>query len=87
MTDCPNCGANVPEGVRLCPNCGFDTGESQADEVRELREEGRIHPGRIGAEDPDDFAGMEPPEGPEAIDELPAEEAGGRDPRETEGGL
>jgi hypothetical protein len=87
MADCPNCGAQVEEGVRLCPNCGFDTGESQADAVRELREEGRIHPGRIGPEDREDFAGGEPAEQPEPANELPAEDAGGRDPRETEGGL
>jgi zinc ribbon protein len=83
MTDCPNCGANVPEGVRLCPNCGFDTGESQADDVRELREEGRIHPGRIGAEDPDDFAGAGREDDPQET--RPGE--GPVDPRETEGGL
>jgi zinc ribbon protein len=87
MADCPNCGANVPEGVRLCPNCGFDTREAQADEVRELRDQGRIHPGRVGTGEPADFAGGDPAERPEPGDELPAEEAGGRDPRETEGGL
>jgi zinc ribbon protein len=83
VTDCPNCGAEVPDGVRLCPSCGFDTGESQADDVRELREEGRIHPGRVGAEDPEDFAGGER----EGVPGLPSEDAGDRDPRETEGGL
>ncbi|MEA2468907.1 MAG: zinc-ribbon domain, partial [Thermoleophilaceae bacterium] len=51
MADCPNCGFDVPEGVRICPNCGFDTGEGQAERVRELREKGVIHPGRLGAED------------------------------------
>ncbi len=84
MADCPNCGLDVPEGVRLCPNCGFDTGEAQAEQVRTLREEGRIHPGRLGAEDPEDFAGGA--DGPgEEEDTLAGE--GPVDPREMEGGL
>jgi ribosomal protein L32 len=83
VTDCPNCGADVPEGVRLCPNCGFDTGEAQADEVRALREAGRIHPGRLGAEDPEDFAGPAAGDDPP---ETPPDE-GLIDPRDTEGGL
>ena len=51
MADCPNCGAQVDEGERLCPNCGFDTGESQAEDVRALREEGKIHPGRLNPDE------------------------------------
>ena len=82
MSECPNCGAEVPEGVRICPNCGFDTGEAQAERVRELREEGRIHPGRLGASDPEDFAGG-PPE--EQEEPLPGE--GPIDPREEDAGL
>jgi hypothetical protein len=68
--------------VRICPNCGFDTEESQAGRVRELRDEGRIHPGRLGADDPDDFAGGPREEGEET---LPGE--GPVDPRETDAGL
>jgi hypothetical protein len=83
MADCPNCGADVPEGVRLCPDCGFDTGEAQADEVRALRDAGRIRPGRIGAEDPDDFAG---PAGRDDREETSAGE-GPVDPREEDAGL
>jgi uncharacterized OB-fold protein len=84
VTECPNCGADVPEGVRICPNCGFDTGESQAEDVRRLREEGRIHPGRLGAADPDEFSGPDPP-AREPVDALPGEDP--VDPREEDAGL
>ena len=85
MADCPNCGSDVPEGERLCPNCGFDTGESQAERVRELREAGEIHPGRLN--DPEqpgsDVSGGvvqdRPPE--------PPSEEGEEDPREIDAGL
>jgi hypothetical protein len=85
VSDCPNCGAAVPEGERICPNCGFDTGEAQADDVRRLREEGRIHPGRLGAEDTDEFSGPDRNED-EPVTETPAGE-GPIDPRETDAGL
>ena len=65
-----------------CDVCGFDTGESQAERVRELREDGRIHPGRLGASDPNDFAGGPPEEGEESP---PGEEP--VDPREGDAGL
>jgi hypothetical protein len=84
VTDCPNCGFEVPDGERLCPNCGFDTGEAQAGDVRRLREEGRIHPGRLGAEDPNEFSGPEEPE--KGLTETPAGE-GPVDPRESDAGL
>ena len=81
MTDCPNCGADVPEGTRLCPSCGFDTGESQADDVRSLREEGRIHPGRLGPTGEQDYEpATERDEGLEASE-------GPVDPREESAGL
>ena len=88
MADCPNCGAAVEEGVRLCPACGFDTGETQADDVRALREAGRIKPGRLNVGDADglvdtpghEAGGSDP--GP-----LPAEDQGARDPRELGGGM
>jgi hypothetical protein len=83
MTECPNCGQQVPADERICPNCGFDTGESQAEDVRALREAGQIHPGRRGPEDPDDFAGAGRGDDPE---ETPPGE-GPVDPRETQGGL
>ena len=86
MHECPNCGTQVDEGVRICPNCGFDTGESQAEEVRELREEGRIKPGRLNPQEPNDFAGGEPNDRRED-EELPTEDAAGRDPREIDGGF
>jgi hypothetical protein len=84
VTECPNCGAEVPDGERICPKCGFDTGEAQADRVRELRDEGRIHPGRLGADDPEEFSGADRPDD-EPIDTPPGE--GPVDPRETDAGL
>jgi hypothetical protein len=75
MSECPNCGFEVPEGERICPNCGFDTGESQAEDVRSLREAGKIHPGRRGAGDPNDFAGGEPSERAPHQSDTPAEDA------------
>jgi hypothetical protein len=81
VSDCPNCGAEVPDGVRLCPNCGFDTGESQAERVRELHQEGRIHPGRLGASDPDEFVG------PDESGEEPLAGEEPVDPREEDAGL
>ena len=83
MAECPNCGFEVPEGDRICPNCGFDTGEAQAEDVRRLRDEGRIHPGRLGAEDPNEFSGAARGDDPE---ETPPDE-GTVDPRDMEGGL
>jgi hypothetical protein len=87
MSDCPNCGHDVPEGVRICPNCGFDTGESQAEDVRALREAGEIHPGRLGAEDPNDFSGGDDSERRAGRTELPAEEGGRTGPEEIDAGL
>ena len=84
MADCPNCGKDVPEGERLCPSCGFDTGESQADRVRELRDEGKIHPGRLN--DPESTGGSVSggvvSDGPD----IPSEE-GDLGPREIDAGL
>jgi zinc-ribbon domain len=81
VTECPNCGAEVPDGVRICPNCGFDTGESQAERVRELREQGRIHPGSLGADDPNEFVG------PDDRGDEPLAGEGPVDPREEDAGL
>lgn len=87
MADCPNCGHDVPDGVRMCPNCGFDTGESQAGRVRELREEGTIHPGRLGASDENDFAGGDPSERAPEHEELPAEDTPLGNPEQEQSGL
>jgi hypothetical protein len=84
MADCPNCGKDVPAGERLCPACGFDTGEAQADDVRALREAGEIHPGRIGAEDADEFSGGEVPRHQSG---LPAEDREDAGPEEIDAGL
>jgi len=86
MSDCPNCAFDVPEGVRICPNCGFDTGSSQAAHVRELREEGTIHPGRLGAEDPNEFSGGDAGHGGQ-IEEMPAEDAPGGGPEQIDSGM
>jgi hypothetical protein len=84
MADCPNCGKDVPAEERMCPSCGFDTGEAQADDVRALREAGQIHPGRLGAEDPNDFSG-----GPvrRETSGLPAEDRESAGPEELDAGL
>jgi hypothetical protein len=87
MADCPNCAKDVPEGVRICPHCGFDTGESQAGHVRELREEGTIHPGRLGIEDKDDWSGGEVSERAPEHEELPAEDMPLSNPEQTDSGL
>ncbi len=84
MKECPNCGAEIPEGKRLCPNCGFDTAESQAERVKELREKGQIHPGRVGSTRSDEFSGPGPAEN--RPDETPPAE-GPVDPREADAGL
>jgi hypothetical protein len=88
MSDCPNCGVDVEAGVRLCPACGFDTGEAQAEDVRALREAGRIKPGRLN--DAGEAAGPVNTPGDESesqVPALPAEDEGVRDPRELGGGM
>ena len=87
MADCPNCGFEAPEGVRICPNCGFDTGEGQAGRVRELRDEGAIHPGRLGAGDPNDFSGGDVSERAPEREELPAENTPLGNPEQEDAGL
>jgi hypothetical protein len=84
MADCPNCGKDVPAGERMCPSCGFDTGESQAEDVRALREAGRIHPGRLGASDADEFSGGEVRQHTSGLPSEDAEQAG---PEELESGM
>jgi DNA-directed RNA polymerase subunit RPC12/RpoP len=73
--ECPNCGQQVDDRAAVCTNCGFDIHSQQADEVRRLREEGRIHPGRLGAADPNDFSGGDPGD-PDIREELPVEDLG-----------
>ena len=75
MTDCPNCGEQVDENAPLCPKCGFDIHSGQADSVRRLREEGKIHPGRMGAQQRADEAG-------ERTAPAHAADEGGRDPQD-----
>jgi hypothetical protein len=86
MPDCPNCAAPATEGERLCPSCGFDLGSAQADDVRRLREEGKIHPGRLNASDPGAPGGVDRG-GVQGGDALPAEDTPVDDPRTFEGGL
>jgi hypothetical protein len=47
VSDCPNCGAQVEPDAALCGSCGFDLHTSVAGEVRRLRQDGRIKPGRL----------------------------------------
>jgi hypothetical protein len=88
MIDCPNCGQQVEESAALCPNCGFDLHSQAAGDVRRLREEGRIHPGRLGASDPEEFSGGDPRE-PDIREELPEEDyaPAREDPRERDAGM
>jgi hypothetical protein len=86
MGECPNCGKQVGSDDALCPHCGFDLHSRQADRVRELREEGRIHPGRIGAKERGDFAGSDSRERPTHTD-LPAEDRGTEGPEQIDAGL
>jgi hypothetical protein len=85
VIDCPNCGYQVEESAALCPNCGFDIHSQQAGEVRRLREEGKIHPGRLGASDRNEFSGPNPHGGPD--EELPAEDLTREGPEEIDAGL
>jgi hypothetical protein len=84
--DCPNCGQPYAETDLLCPNCGFDVRSRQADSVRRLREEGRIHPGRLGAQDRNDFSGGDPGDRPIRSD-LPSEDRAAEGPEEIDAGL
>jgi hypothetical protein len=86
MADCPNCGEPYAENDLLCPDCGFDVRSQHADSVRRLREEGRIHPGRIGAKERGEVAGGDPSERP-ARSELPAEDRATEGPEEIDAGL
>ena len=73
--ECPNCGQQVDGDAAVCTNCGFDIHSQQADEVRRLREEGRIHPGRLGAQERVNFSGGDQRD-PDLDSELPAEDLG-----------
>jgi uncharacterized Zn finger protein (UPF0148 family) len=86
MADCPNCGQPYAETDLLCPNCGFDVRSQQADAVRRLREEGRIHPGRIGAQDRNEFV-ADASEERQPRTELPAEDRTAEGPEEIDAGL
>ena len=84
MIECPNCGRQVDESEPLCTNCGYDIHSGQADEVRELREEGEIHPGRLSEAQRDDSG----PATEEGIP-LPSSEADEREdlPEQFDAGL
>jgi hypothetical protein len=70
VTDCPNCGTRVEPEAALCGSCGFDLHTSVADEVRRLRNEGRIKPGRLDPRErsvaPTDASAGEEPQGTRA---------------------
>jgi hypothetical protein len=88
VIECPNCGEQNEESAPVCTNCGFDIHSGQADEVRRLREEGRIHPGRLGADEKASFSGRDPRD-PDIHEELPAEDwgAGRENPEERDAGF
>ena len=87
VTDCPNCGQQVDESAALCPNCGFDIHSAQADDVRHLREEGRIHPGRLSEQERSEDAVTGGPERGGPREELPAEDLAREGPEEIDAGL
>jgi uncharacterized Zn finger protein (UPF0148 family) len=87
VSDCPNCGKPVEEGAALCPHCGFDVNSRQADEVRRLREEGRIHPGRLSEQARGQYDDVGPPTRGGQIEELPAEDLSRDGPEEFDAGL
>lgn len=65
--ECPNCGHDAGSGTPLCAGCGFDLHTSVGGEVRRLREEGRIAPGRLHPHEtsvaPADARAAEEPQG------------------------
>jgi hypothetical protein len=87
VTDCPNCAKQVEDGAALCPHCGFDVQSQQADRVRQLREEGLIHPGRLSAEERGGADDIGTPVRGGHIEELPAEDLAEEGPRGIDAGL
>jgi hypothetical protein len=87
VSDCPNCGKPVEEGAALCPHCGFDVQSQQAGEVRRLREEGLIHPGRLSEQQRGQYDDVGPPTRGGHCSDLPAEDAAGEGPEEIDAGL
>lgn len=89
VIECPNCGRENDESAPVCTNCGFDIHSQQSDDVRQLREEGRIHPGRLAANENASFSGGDQRD-PDIHEELPAEDwgpGGGGTPEQTDAGL
>jgi hypothetical protein len=86
MIDCPNCGQAVDESAAVCPNCGFDIHSELADEVRQLRDEGQIHPGRLDPDAKESWEGGDPRQ-PQIQEGLPAEDFEQAGPEELETGL
>jgi hypothetical protein len=88
VIDCPNCGKQVDPQVALCPECGFHVQSQQAGEVRRLREEGVIHPGRLGAQERTGHAPTaEATERGQTRTELPADDRATQRPEEIDAGL
>jgi hypothetical protein len=88
VIDCPNCGQQVDETAPVCTNCGFDIHSQLAGDVRRLRDEGRIHAGRLGAEERENFRGGDPAD-PDIKTDLPVEDIGTarESPEERDAGL
>jgi hypothetical protein len=88
VIDCPNCGQQVDRSAPVCTNCGFDIHSQLSDDVRRLRDEGKIQPGRLGASERENFSGGDPAE-PDLDTQLPAEDIGGarESPEERDAGL
>jgi hypothetical protein len=87
VTDCPNCGQQVEDGATLCPHCGYDVRSQQADRVRQLREEGVIHPGRLAPEERGGADDIGTPVRGGPISDLPAEDGAQEGPKEIDAGL
>jgi len=87
VIDCPNCGQQVDAQAPVCTNCGYDIHSQQADSVRQLREEGRIHPGRLTPEQRGEHGEVGPQPHGGHIDALPAEDRAKEGPEQIDAGL
>jgi hypothetical protein len=71
----------------VCPHCGYDVHSRQAERVRQLREAGQIHPGRLTPQERSVPGEEVAPVRGGRIEELPAEDLATEGPEEIQGGL